>query len=662
MRMHVIIWLCDLWEWQILRFCGAPVRLQWQKSGCRAAGIIWVPEALAVWDVRAHQGNRACLHFADSPPTPPPPALPAQPQAPNGFPKPEKRVQLPQQPAAGPRSIAEWEAHRICPSVQGGGRQARDHGPNHQPRPRLDPAQRCTSGSVPTRALVANAIACAQREQEQRDSLSQTLRAVRSEHQQASTIIERLQQRNEDLQRQLSLAQSSERSAKSSLRSAESSARSLREEMLRLKTTVQQVRTSCANDVRKRDVQIQRLKSHLTAQQRGNRTGLVGASITITPGSTGSGPTSMGKSEDMPNVEDAECSLKQETTEFLTQLSQGLSDENDNLIGLVRSTLATLRELQGMPELGHSESDPEEGHENTEDSDAHMMHALPTSYEALATDMDHVLDNLRSLLTNPNFVSITEVETREEEIIKLREGWEKMEARWRDVVTMMQGWRQRMMDSGDTITLDELKMGLGPGEMLAPVAEEDEEEEFDSEVDMEDEDMDDIEEEPELPSPEKPVPHERKTDLFDIKLEPTPHHALRESDGNTRSPRKVIFAPSSRSTPSHNVSTDENASEVDLIKSDSRRSSRPSSRPTSRPASTNKPPPSATRNEPQPVSEKQGRPTIRESGIPRSVRFLIPSSITRRQSYSDTTLDRQNEPNTPNTPKYVFTHNEIYID
>ncbi|KAK7728598.1 hypothetical protein SLS57_002487 [Botryosphaeria dothidea] len=468
--------------------------------------------------------------------------------------------------------------------------------------------------------LVHDLILRRDREQEQRDSLSQTLRAVRSEHQQASTIIERLQQRNEDLQRQLSLAQSSERSAKSSLRSAESSARSLREEMLRLKTTVQQVRTSCANDVRKRDVQIQRLKSHLTAQQRGNRTGLVGASITITPGSTGSGPTSMGKSEDMPNVEDAECSLKQETTEFLTQLSQGLSDENDNLIGLVRSTLATLRELQGMPELGHSESDPEEGHENTEDSDAHMMHALPTSYEALATDMDHVLDNLRSLLTNPNFVSITEVETREEEIIKLREGWEKMEARWRDVVTMMQGWRQRMMDGGDTITLDELKMGLGPGEMLAPVAEEDEEEEFDSEVDMEDEDMDDIEEEPELPSPEKPVPHERKTDLFDIKLEPTPHHALRESDGNTRSPRKVIFAPSSRSTPSHNVSTDENASEVDLIKSDSRRSSRPSSRPTSRPASTNKPPPSATRNEPQPVSEKQGRPTIRESGIPRSTR------------------------------------------
>lgn len=397
--------------------------------------------------------------------------------------------------------------------------------------------------------------------------------------------------------------------------------------MLRLKTTVQQVRTACANDVRKRDVQIQRLKSHLTAHQRGNKTGLVGASITITPGSTGNGPAGMGRDDDMPNVEDAEYSLKQETTEFLTQLSQGLSDENDNLIGLVRSTLSTLRELQGMPELGQREHDSESDHEDADDS---MLHALPTSYEALATGMDHVLENLRSLLTNPNFVSIQEVESREEEIIKLREGWDKMEAKWRDVVVMMQGWRQRMMDGGDTITLDELRMGLGPGDMLAPVAEEEEEEEeeaFDSEEDMEDEEIDDIDDEPALPSPEKPVADEKETDLFNIKLKPTPHHALRESDGNMRSPRKVIFAPSNNSTPSYNAAADENVSEVDLVKSGSRSSSRsgsnPTSRPTSRPSSTNKPI-SATRQQQQPPSEQRSKPTPRPSGIPRSVRFLIP--------------------------------------
>ncbi|EKG18161.1 Afadin/alpha-actinin-binding protein [Macrophomina phaseolina MS6] len=387
--------------------------------------------------------------------------------------------------------------------------------------------------------------------------------------------------------------------------------------MLRLKTTVQQVRTACANDVRKRDVQIQRLKSHLTAHQRGNRSGLVGASITITPGTTGSGATSVGRVADVPNVDDAEYSLKQETTEFLTQLSQSLSDENDNLIGLVRSTLATLRELQGLPEHGLAGPDPEAAHEDAEGAEAHIMHTPPPSYEALATDMDHVLENLRSLLTNPNFVSISEVESREEEIIKLREGWEKMEARWRDVVVMMQGWRQRMMDGGDTITLDELKMGLGPGEMLAPVEEEEEEDDdddnyFDGEVDMEAGAMDDIHEESALPSPEK-------HDLFDIKLEPTPHQVLRESDGNTRSPRKVVFAPSNRSTPSLQFSPDENASNISLIKPDSRPNSKPTSRSGSRLPTSNKAP-SSTRDQPQPSAENCSKITPRDSGIPRSTR------------------------------------------
>lgn len=120
--------------------------------------------------------------------------------------------------------------------------------------------------------------------------------------------------------------------------------------MVRLKATVQQVRTSCANDIRKRDVQIQRLKGHFTSQQRGNRTGIVGASITINPGVTGVGNMASGGRDEGPDVEDPEYNLKQETTEFLTQLSQSLSDENDNLIGLVRTTITTLKELQGMPE------------------------------------------------------------------------------------------------------------------------------------------------------------------------------------------------------------------------------------------------------------------------------------------------------------------------
>lgn len=235
--------------------------------------------------------------------------------------------------------------------------------------------------------------------------------------------------------------------------------------MARLKASVAQIRTACANDVRKRDVQIQRLKGHLTTQQRGNRAGLVGASITITPGVTGMGAGS-GREEEAEKgsvgTEDPAYSLRQETTEFLTQLGQSLSDENDALIGLVRGAVVTLKELQGIPEAGTRE----QAVESTAGADGingggEMLCALPTSYDALAADLDGVLENLKLLLTNPNFVPLDEVAVREEEIARLRHGWEKMEARWKEAVAMMQSWQERMRSGGDTVTLHDLNLGLG---------------------------------------------------------------------------------------------------------------------------------------------------------------------------------------------------------
>jgi hypothetical protein len=393
--------------------------------------------------------------------------------------------------------------------------------------------------------------------------------------------LEKLQTRNADLTRQLSLAQSQEHAARAALRTAESSARKLRAEMLRLKTTVDQVRTSCANDVRKRDIQIQRLKSHLTTQQRGNKTGLVGASITINPGVTGLGGSISALRTEEPDLEDPAYSLKQETTEFLTQLSQSLSDENDSLIALVRSTLVTLRELQGMPDMTAQEEADGLSVVGEEDEDGRegMMHALPTSYEALASETDTVLDNLKNLLTNPNFVSVDEVESREEEIHRLRAGWEKMEARLRESFKLMDSWRKRMT-KGDTINLDELTRGLDydtdleadGADDISIIEEEDEDEDESEEVDegeeereQQEEDEDDEEEEEEGgegegEGEEEETPgHDEEamedgSSVFDEDVaEVEPGTALQETNANTspnKSPRKVAFSASIPNTPS----------------------------------------------------------------------------------------------------------------
>jgi hypothetical protein len=435
--------------------------------------------------------------------------------------------------------------------------------------------------------LVHDLILKRDRDQEHREAIAGTLRTLRTESTRQTLALERLQTRNDDIARQLSLAQSQERSARAALRTAESSARSLREEMLRLKATVSQVRTSCANDIRKRDVQIQRLKTHLTSQQRGNKTGLIGTSITINPGSMGLNGGASNTREETLDTDDPEYSLRQETTEFLTQLSQSLSDENDNLIGLVRSTLVTLKELQGMPESNRNEdgeglSTIGEEEDNTRSG---MLHALPTSYENLATDMDTVLENLKNLLTNPNFVSVDEVELREEEIVRLRAGWERMENRWRDTLSMMDGWRKRMVNGGDTINLDELRMGLGLGDGVdTGISEEvsivSQEEEHDGASSVFDEEIDEAEnvEDPSSLETDDIPENNAGTNMFKLKLQPS-QPALRETTGNikspTKSPRKVAFSASIPNTPSQ--IEDENAQASDIDPVDVTESKRPSS-------------------------------------------------------------------------------------
>lgn len=283
------------------------------------------------------------------------------------------------------------------------------------------------------------------RDQENREQIALTLRTLRTDQTRKDGDLERLQTRLDAQERSLQQAQTEARNAKIEMRKLESTSKALHDQLGRLKASVSQIKTQCANDVRKRDMHIERLKSHLQGQQRGNKGGLVAPTISV----GGRGPHSFNAS--VRDISDPEYNLKQETTDFLTQLSSGLSDENDALIEMIRGTLATLRELLGVPEQNLDNT--VDGIEN-EDGFAHG---------SLAEELESMLDMLKTVLTNPNFVSMDEVEARDDEIARLREGWDQMEARWRDLLFMMNGWCTRLEKSGDTINLDELKKGLGLG-------------------------------------------------------------------------------------------------------------------------------------------------------------------------------------------------------
>ena len=380
-----------------------------------------------------------------------------------------------------------------------------------------------------------------QRESDTLASLSQKLQTLRGSSTQQTQTITRLEHRNADLDRQLALTGAQERSARATLRSAETRNKVLREEMVRLKGTVAQIRAQCATDIRRRDGEIQRLKRHLEGRRgRDGNGGQVGV-VVVTPDMS-KGPHGKRNGEPETDLESPAYSLKQETTDFLTQLSQGLSDENDALIGLVRGTLATLRSLQGLSESGQG-SEMDGNLENMEAVNTIM--GGPPSYEALATSTDEVLEHLRGLLTNPSFVPLEEVEIREDEIQRLREGWEKMAARWKEAVALMDGWKKRMLDTGDTINLDDLKMGLNLGSGIptaqeaqekSPLKQDEEDAEFNGSGIVEDLYKD----------PEEPSMDELEVDLpseVDLNLH-AKGRVLGDIDANARpgiSPRKVSF-------------------------------------------------------------------------------------------------------------------------
>ena len=280
-----------------------------------------------------------------------------------------------------------------------------------------------------------------------------TLRATTTSQ---TATIAKLDSHAATLDRQLALTVAQERSARATLRSAETRNRVLREEIIRLKGSVAQVRAQCAADVRRRDGEIARLKKHLEGRRGKDGAGAGIGVVVVTPGLNGRSQGTGGQADEEGSVD----SLKQETTDFLTRLSQGLSDENDALIGLVRGTLATLRSLQGLPEACGAAG--LEGELRPEDDLGGFMNG-PPSVEALALSTDEVLEHLRGLLTNPSFVPLEEVEVREEEIQRLREGWEKMALRWKEAISLMDGWKKRVIDTGDTINLDDLRDGLKLG-------------------------------------------------------------------------------------------------------------------------------------------------------------------------------------------------------
>ena len=302
---------------------------------------------------------------------------------------------------------------------------------------------------------------------DQRESLATSIRTLRAEEAQRENEVERVRSKHAELLRDLANAEGQKRSLEASANKAEASMHELKEQMAKMKSTMDQVRAKCVNDIRKRDVELEKLKKHITSvQRRAARSNEKKTMQLNTARGLRSGAT----------VDDDRWSLGNETNDLLAALVNETSTENVALRHIVSETIHTLKDMTGLNQAPQRfQADPEVGIPGQyKQSRVEAQSAQPEALvpcEDLADHVREVLDHCRAILKDPSFVSIEEVQIREDEIMKLREGWEKMAIKWKDAVAMMETWRKRMLEGGSNVDLDELSnLGFGKSVAVKPEA------------------------------------------------------------------------------------------------------------------------------------------------------------------------------------------------
>lgn len=239
------------------------------------------------------------------------------------------------------------------------------------------------------------------------------------------------------------------------MKAAEATIHKLKEDAARTKKLVAETRATCANDVRKRDRQIEGLKKAVAeaGRARGERKSAGITTIQVTGDFGG---------DEM----DEDYDLRQESNGHLAQLAKGLSEENDKMKALMHQTFDSLKKMSGWTkDEDQSAAASVAGAANASSQTV----APPANPEELAADLQSVVVYVHNIISNPSYVPIEEfneeVEVRDREIFRLRDGWEKMEIRWQDAVRLIDGWRRRMAADGRPVDMEELKMGL----RLSPV-------------------------------------------------------------------------------------------------------------------------------------------------------------------------------------------------
>lgn len=267
------------------------------------------------------------------------------------------------------------------------------------------------------------------------ESNAQLAKDLKRKQDEENTKTERLNSKANALQKQVTSLEHLNESLESTVDSLRKSNSHAKDQVGRLKNIVKQHRQQFANELRRRDMQIGKLKERLQDTTRRTKT-LSGVSGTLSKSYNSYSTTALSSVVE-----------NNESTDSIDSVSSELASMNNSLVAENNALLVMLHEIRDslsfVTDETHSNIISQESatyNENPQNSTEVLIRCKST--EELKEEVSDCVDYIKQALHSPNYVSVVELKEKETEIQKLKDQLSDANTNWQKAISTMDQWKK----------------------------------------------------------------------------------------------------------------------------------------------------------------------------------------------------------------------------
>lgn len=247
------------------------------------------------------------------------------------------------------------------------------------------------------------------------------------------TQIERLQNKLKAAEKEVQELRNERVSLRASADAFRAQAVDARETITRLKQTIRSSRTQFANEIRKRDIHISNLKERVHSLNRKTRP---------IPTVSGTLSRSYNSYSGVTQSQAEEPSAAEKVADTLSKMNANLVEENGRLIGhllQVRDAIASV--TAGVRDSDDSGHVSRVSNHEVPSSAAEVLVRISNA-DQMTSEINQSIDRIDTIVNSPNFVSVTELKSRQRQVDSLSEQLEQMTLNWKKAVDTLDEWKK----------------------------------------------------------------------------------------------------------------------------------------------------------------------------------------------------------------------------